>query len=102
MSIYRIARALPFSALLRFVQLHLLFPGDEDVTVLSHFQFYRQLEKEAETVISVLRPGPLGIIEHKSTPQEILQAKATVCRSVDNWPRHSNHANGVLNHFIYK
>ncbi|CAN7056288.1 unnamed protein product [Brassica rapa subsp. trilocularis] len=78
MSIYRIARALPFSALLR------------------------QLEKEAETVISVLRPGPLGIIEHKSTPQEILQAKATVCRSVDNWPRHSNHANGVLNHFIYK
>ncbi|WZY87441.1 hypothetical protein YC2023_044176 [Brassica napus] len=78
MSIYRIARALPFSAL------------------------FRQLEKEAETVISVLRPGPLGIIEHKFTPQEIRQAKATVCRSVDNWRRHSSHANGVLNHFIYK
>ncbi|RID64797.1 hypothetical protein BRARA_D00045 [Brassica rapa] len=78
MSIYRIARAFPFSALLR------------------------QLEKEAETVISVLQPGPLGIIEHKFTPQEIRQAKATVYRSVDNWRRHSNHANGVLNHFIYK
>ncbi|KAJ0254992.1 hypothetical protein HA466_0098160 [Hirschfeldia incana] len=80
MSIYRIAKALPFSGL------------------------FRQLEKEAETVISVLQPGPLGIIEHKFTAREILQAKATVCRSVENWRRHSqlDHTNGVLNHFIYK
>ncbi|CAN6828742.1 unnamed protein product [Brassica oleracea] len=65
MSIYRIGRALPFSGL------------------------FRQLEKEAETVISVLQPGPLGIIEHNFTPQEIRQAKATVCKSVENWRRHS-------------
>ncbi|KAF8080555.1 hypothetical protein N665_0935s0014 [Sinapis alba] len=70
MSIYRIARAL---------------------------LFFRQLEKEAETVINVLQPGPLGIIEHKFTAQEIRQAQATVCKAVENWPRHSklDHANGV-------
>ncbi|KAF8044834.1 hypothetical protein N665_6413s0001 [Sinapis alba] len=80
MSIYKIARALPFSGL------------------------FRQLEKEAETVINVLQPGPLGIIEHKFTAQEIRQAKATVSTAVENWRRHSklDHANGVLNDFISK
>ncbi|CAH2063026.1 unnamed protein product [Thlaspi arvense] len=80
MSIYRIARALPFSGL------------------------FRQLEQEAETVINVLQPGPLGIIEHKFTAQEIRDAKATVCRAVENWRRHSKleHANGVLNDYIHK
>ncbi|KAF3572844.1 hypothetical protein F2Q69_00062512 [Brassica cretica] len=78
MSIYKIARALPFSGLLR------------------------QLEKEAETVINVLQPGPLGIIEHKFTAREIREAKATVSTAVENWRRHSklDHANGVLNDFI--
>ncbi|VVB06672.1 unnamed protein product [Arabis nemorensis] len=80
MSIYRIARALPFSG------------------------FFRQLEQEAETVINVLQPGPLGIIEHKFTAQEIREAKATVCRAVENWRRQSQleHGNGVLKDYIYK
>ncbi|AEE80411.1 putative protein [Arabidopsis thaliana] len=80
MSIYRIARALPFSGILR------------------------QLEKEAETVINVLQPGPLGIIEHKFSAQEIREAKATVSRAVDSWRRHSEveHANGLLKDYIYK
>ncbi|CAH8269549.1 unnamed protein product [Arabidopsis lyrata] len=80
MSIYRIARALPFSGILR------------------------QLEQEAETVINVLQPGPLGIIEHKFSAQEIREAKATVSRAVDNWRRHSEveHANGLLKDYLYK
>ncbi|KAG7629485.1 hypothetical protein AtNW77_Chr3g0219991 [Arabidopsis thaliana] len=80
MSIYRIARALPFSGILR------------------------QLEKEAETVINVLQPGPLGIIEHKFSAQEIREAKATVSRAVDSWRRHSEveHANCLLKDYIYK
>ncbi|KAL1197861.1 hypothetical protein V5N11_005764 [Cardamine amara subsp. amara] len=80
MSIYRIARALPFSGI------------------------FRQLEKEAETVINVLQPGPLGIIEHKFSAQEIREAKATVSRAVDNWRKLSqlDHANGVLNDYIFK
>lgn len=69
----------------------------------TNIAFYRQLEKEAETVINVLQPGPLGIIEHKFSAQEIREAKATVSRAVDNWRRQSQleHANGVLKDYIY-
>ena len=53
-------------------------------------------------MINVLQPGPLGIIEHKFTAQEIREAKAAVSTAVENWRRHSklDHANGVLNDFI--
>lgn len=42
-----------------------------------------------ETVISVLKPGPLGIIEHKFSAAEVQEAKATVRRAVENWQRNS-------------
>ncbi|KAF8401527.1 hypothetical protein HHK36_012467 [Tetracentron sinense] len=49
-----------------------------------------QLEQEMETVINVLQPGPLGIIEHKFSAEEIHKAKATVDRAVENWRRNAN------------
>ena len=42
-----------------------------------------------ETVINVLQPGPLGIIEHKFSAAEVQEAKATVKRAVANWRRYS-------------
>jgi chaperonin GroES len=47
----------------------------------------RQVEKDVETVIHVLQPGPIGIVEHKFTDEDILEARATVKRAVDNWQR---------------
>ena len=38
-----------------------------------------------ETVIEVLQPGPLGIIEHKFSAQDICEANATVHRAIANW-----------------
>ncbi|XP_010532391.1 PREDICTED: uncharacterized protein LOC104808413 [Tarenaya hassleriana] len=80
MSRFRIANAFPFS------------------------RFFRQLEQEAETVINVLQPGPLGIIEHKFSAQEIREAKATIHRAVENWRRHAEQEtnNGVLKDYISK
>lgn len=49
--------------------------------------FHRQLEQEAETVVRVLQPGPLGIIEHKFSAKEINEANATVRRAVEAWRR---------------
>ena len=49
--------------------------------------FYRQLEQDVETVIDVLRPGPLGIIEHKFTVQEVKEAESIVEKAVANWKR---------------
>ncbi|OAY80380.1 hypothetical protein ACMD2_19995 [Ananas comosus] len=49
----------------------------------------RQLEQDVETVITVLRPGPLGIIEHKFSAEEVNEAKATVKRAIENWQRNS-------------
>ena len=40
-----------------------------------------------ETVVKVLQPGPLGIIEHKFSAEEIREANATVHRAVENWQR---------------
>ncbi|KAI9080313.1 hypothetical protein K1719_037707 [Acacia pycnantha] len=37
----------------------------------------RQFEQEMETVMNVLQPGPLGIVEHKFSAKEISEAKAT-------------------------
>ncbi|XP_028789074.1 uncharacterized protein LOC114745099 [Neltuma alba] len=50
----------------------------------------RQFEQEMETVINVLQPGPLGIIEHKFAAKEISEAKATVHRAVANWKRNAS------------
>lgn len=43
-----------------------------------------------ETVVKVLQPGPLGIIEHKFSAEEIQNANATVKRAVNNWRRNAN------------
>lgn len=52
--------------------------------------FHRQLEQEMETVIAVLQPGPLGIVEHKFSSEEMHEANATVKRAVENWRRNAN------------
>ncbi|XP_071687266.1 uncharacterized protein [Rutidosis leptorrhynchoides] len=54
-------------------------------------QFYvnRQAEQEMETVVKVLQPGPLGIIEHKFSAEEIEKANAAVKRAVENWKRNA-------------
>ncbi|GAB4840488.1 hypothetical protein Ancab_021257 [Ancistrocladus abbreviatus] len=49
--------------------------------------FFRKLEQDVETVVRVLQPGPLGIVEHKFTAEEIHKANASVQRAVENWQR---------------
>ncbi|KAJ7972912.1 Zinc metalloproteinase aureolysin [Quillaja saponaria] len=51
---------------------------------------FRQLEQEMETVVKVLQPGPLGIIEHKFSSEEIREANATVQRAVETWRRNAS------------
>ncbi|KAG6575853.1 hypothetical protein SDJN03_26492, partial [Cucurbita argyrosperma subsp. sororia] len=51
---------------------------------------FRQLEQEMETVIRVLQPGPLGIIEHKFSAEEMRRAQSTVGEAVNNWRRNSS------------
>ncbi|XP_058210616.1 uncharacterized protein LOC131323011 isoform X2 [Rhododendron vialii] len=53
-------------------------------------RLFRQLEQEMETVIAVLQPGPLGIVEHKFSSEEMREANATVKRAVENWRRNAN------------
>lgn len=43
------------------------------------------MEQDVETVINVLQPGPLGIIEHKFSAAEVNEAKAAVERAVLSW-----------------
>ncbi|XP_052211521.1 uncharacterized protein LOC127814211 [Diospyros lotus] len=64
----------------------------------------RQLEQEMETVIKVLQPGPLGIVEHKFSAEEIREANATVNRAVENWRRNATleKHNDVLKDYIEK
>ncbi|KAJ4783318.1 Zinc metalloproteinase aureolysin [Rhynchospora pubera] len=50
----------------------------------------RQLEHDVETVINILQPGPLGIIEHKFTAQEVKEAQSIVKKAVENWKRNKN------------
>lgn len=68
------------------------------------FVVIRQVEQEMETVVKVLQPGPLGIIEHKFSAEEIRQANATVQRAVENWRRNAKieQINPVLKDFIQK
>lgn len=65
---------------------------------------HRQLEQEVETVVNVLQPGPLGIIEHKFSAEEIRKANATVHVAVENWQRNATleQRTGVLNDYIHK
>ncbi|KAL5701120.1 hypothetical protein ACHQM5_026494 [Ranunculus cassubicifolius] len=49
----------------------------------------QQLEQEVETVVQVLQPGPLGIIEHKFSAEEVREAKVTVDRAVQSWKRNA-------------
>ncbi|XP_047325918.1 uncharacterized protein LOC124929567 [Impatiens glandulifera] len=67
-------------------------------------RLFRQLENEVETVINVLQPGPLGIVEHKFTEQEIQQAKITVKRAVKNWNMNAKLEGngGILEGYIHK
>ncbi|KAA8543144.1 hypothetical protein F0562_021361 [Nyssa sinensis] len=67
-------------------------------------RLFRQLEQEMETVIKVLQPGPLGIIEHKFSAEEIHEANATVKRAVDNWRRNANieQKGSILKDYINK
>ncbi|CAN6561419.1 unnamed protein product [Malus baccata var. baccata] len=58
-------------------------------SVLPFSRIFRKLEREMETVVKVLQPGPLGIIEHKFSNEEIHKANATVQRAVENWRRNA-------------
>jgi len=49
----------------------------------------RQVEQDVETVIHVVQPGPVGIVEHKFTDAEILEARAILKKAVDNWRTNS-------------
>ncbi|KAI7990423.1 hypothetical protein LOK49_LG12G01168 [Camellia lanceoleosa] len=62
------------------------------------------LEQEMETVIKVLEPGPLGVVEHKFSAEEICAANATVKRAVENWRRNAKleQNSNVLKDYIHK
>ncbi|OIW13355.1 hypothetical protein TanjilG_02875 [Lupinus angustifolius] len=64
----------------------------------------RQFEQEMETVVKVLQPGPLGIIEHKFSADEILKANATVSKAVANWKTNAilENKNHILKDYIQK
>ncbi|BBH10380.1 Thioredoxin superfamily protein [Prunus dulcis] len=64
----------------------------------------RQLEQEMETVVKVLQPGPLGIIEHKFSAEEIRKANATVQRAVETWRQNAilEQRNPLLKDYIHK
>ncbi|XP_020573485.1 uncharacterized protein LOC110019937 isoform X1 [Phalaenopsis equestris] len=53
----------------------------------------RQLEHDVETVINVMQPGPLGIIEHRFSAEEVRKAKATAERAVNNWKMNASLGN---------
>lgn len=58
--------------------------------VLPFSRLFRQLERDMETVVKVLQPGPLGIVEHKFSAEEIQKASDTVKQAVSNWRRQAN------------
>ncbi|XP_068663496.1 uncharacterized protein [Aristolochia californica] len=67
----------------------MLFPFLRMGSPLRLSGLFRQVEQDIETVIHVLNPGPVGILEHKFSAAEISEAKATVKRAVENWLRNS-------------
>ncbi|RZC51928.1 hypothetical protein C5167_020357 [Papaver somniferum] len=62
----------------------------------------RQVEQEMETVVGVLQPGPLGIIEHKFSAEEVRQAKSAVEKAVENWKRNAylEKSNPIMKDYI--
>ncbi|KAJ4832112.1 hypothetical protein Tsubulata_028059 [Turnera subulata] len=74
------------------------------ISISGFSRLFRQVEQEMETVIKVLQPGPVGIIEHKFSPQEIRDANATVLRAVQTWKTNSylDQQNPILKDFIHK
>ncbi|XP_062023283.1 uncharacterized protein LOC133739515 isoform X1 [Rosa rugosa] len=64
----------------------------------------RQLEHEMETVVTVLQPGPLGIVEHKFSAEEIRKANATVQRAVQKWQQNAilEKRSRILEEYIQK
>ncbi|XP_062145252.1 uncharacterized protein LOC133852500 [Alnus glutinosa] len=66
-------------------------------------KLFRQLEQEMETVVKVLQPGPLGIIEHKFSAEEISEANATVGKAIENWQRNAKleQRNQVLKDYVH-
>lgn len=57
-----------------------------------------------ETVVTVLQPGSLGIVEHKFSAEEIHKANAMVQKAVQNWRRNAilEKRNGILEEYIQK
>ena len=57
-----------------------------------------------ETVIKVLQPGPMGIIKHKFSGDEIHEANTMVYRAIENWWRNAivEQKNGVLKDYIHR
>ncbi|KAK3041460.1 hypothetical protein RJ639_000437 [Escallonia herrerae] len=106
-SFSRLGNSLPFSGLFRaadkLADLAWNWLGDEKSTKRFSFDLHlqaigsldlvvrrRQLEQEMETVVKVLQPGPLGIIEHKFSAEEIHNAHSTVKTAVENWRRNAS------------
>ncbi|PON96632.1 zinc metalloproteinase aureolysin [Trema orientale] len=67
-------------------------------------KLFRQLEQEMETMVKVLQPRPLEIIEHKFSADEIREASATVHRAIENWRRNEKleQRTRILNDYIQK
>ncbi|KAI3848219.1 hypothetical protein MKX03_003497 [Papaver bracteatum] len=65
-------------------------------------RLFRQVEQEMETVVGVLQPGPLGIIEHKFSAEEVRQAKSAVQKAVENWKRNAylEKSNPIMKDYI--
>ncbi|CAN4093121.1 unnamed protein product [Withania somnifera] len=72
----KIGHVLPFSVLFEVI-LYLIL-------------VFAQLELDMETVVKVLQPGPLGIVEHKFSAEEIQKASHTVKQAVNNWRRQAS------------
>ncbi|PKU68470.1 hypothetical protein MA16_Dca016828 [Dendrobium catenatum] len=64
---------------------------------LTDFMTTGILEHDVEAVINVLQPGPLGIIEHKFSAEEVRKAKAIAEQAIKNWKRNAYLEN--KNHF---
>ena len=65
------------------------------------FLFLRKLEQDVETVIRVLQPGPVGIVEHKFTDEEIREANSMVRNAVEYWRRRAMlEKDGILKDYI--
>ncbi|KAG6549241.1 hypothetical protein Mapa_009227 [Marchantia paleacea] len=51
----------------------------------------RRQERHVERVIEVLIPGPLGIVEHRFSHEELQSARAEAARATERWKQGVNH-----------